>query len=92
MSQKPDANAFRMSLPGDASVDIKAEKTAPTRGAGTVTPVLYFAYGCYSWVALLAIVIPLCVLLAFLPGLHRRRRLARGAARLFLRMIGSPAQ
>ncbi|HEX7238563.1 MAG TPA: lysophospholipid acyltransferase family protein [Gammaproteobacteria bacterium] len=57
-----------------------------------MTRVLYFAYGCYSWVALLAIVIPLCLLLALLPGLHRRRRLARGAARLFLLVIGSPAR
>ncbi|HEY3516019.1 MAG TPA: lysophospholipid acyltransferase family protein [Gammaproteobacteria bacterium] len=53
---------------------------------------LHFAYGCYAWVALLAIVIPLCVLLAVVPGLHRRRRLARGAAQLFLLAIGSPVR
>jgi 1-acyl-sn-glycerol-3-phosphate acyltransferase len=37
-------------------------------------------------------VLPLCVLLAVMPGLMRRRRLARGAARLFLWAIGNPVQ
>jgi 1-acyl-sn-glycerol-3-phosphate acyltransferase len=54
-----------------------------------VTRVLHFAYGCYALLALLAIVIPLCLALAVLPGLDRRRRLARRAARLFLAAIGS---
>ena len=54
--------------------------------------ILHFVYGCFAWVALLAIVIPLCVLLALVPGVHRRRRLARGAAQLFLLLIGSPVR
>jgi len=53
---------------------------------------LHLLYGCYAWLALLAIVLPLCVLLALVPGVHRRRRLARGAARLFLLVIGSPVR
>ena len=51
--------------------------------------IVHFAYGCYAWLALLTIVIPLCVLLAIMPGVDRRRRLARAAARLFLFAIGS---
>jgi 1-acyl-sn-glycerol-3-phosphate acyltransferase len=57
-----------------------------------VTRALYFAYGCYAWLTLVAIVIPLCVALAVLPGVDRRRRLARRAARLFLAAIGSPVR
>jgi 1-acyl-sn-glycerol-3-phosphate acyltransferase len=57
-----------------------------------VTRVVNFAYGCYAWLALLVIVIPLCVLLAVTPGVERRRRLARSAARLFLLSIGSPVR
>ncbi len=57
-----------------------------------MTRVIHLAYGCYTWLALVAIVLPLCVALAFLPGIHRRRRLARRAARLFLAAIGSPVR
>ena len=57
-----------------------------------MTRIVHIAYGCYAWVALLAIVIPLCLLLALAPGLHRRRRLARGAAQIFLLAIGSPVR
>ena len=57
-----------------------------------MTRVLHFAYGCYAWLALTAIVIPLCIVLAVLPGVHRRRSLARRAARLFLGAIGSPVR
>ena len=57
-----------------------------------MTRIVHFAYGCYAWVALLTIVIPLCVLLAIMPGVDRRRRLARAAARLFLFAIGSPVR
>jgi 1-acyl-sn-glycerol-3-phosphate acyltransferase len=54
--------------------------------------VLRFAYGGYAWLALLCIVIPMCVVLAVLPGMERRRRLARACARLFFRTIGSPVR
>ena len=57
-----------------------------------MTRLLHFAYGCFAWVALLAIVVPLCVLLALDPGVQRRRQLARGAAQLFLLVIGSPVR
>jgi len=57
-----------------------------------VIRILHFAYGCFAWVALLAIVIPLCVLLALVPGVHRRRQVARGAARLYMLVIGSPVR
>jgi 1-acyl-sn-glycerol-3-phosphate acyltransferase len=57
-----------------------------------VTRIVHFAYGCYAWVALVAIVLPLCVVLAVTPGLERRRRLAKGAARLFFVAIGSPVR
>jgi 1-acyl-sn-glycerol-3-phosphate acyltransferase len=57
-----------------------------------VSRIVHFAYGCYAWVALVAIVLPLCLVLAVTPGLDRRRRLARGAARLFFVAIGSPVR
>jgi 1-acyl-sn-glycerol-3-phosphate acyltransferase len=57
-----------------------------------VTRALHVAYGCYAWLALLAIVIPLCLILAVLPGMARRRRIARAAARLFFAAIGSPVR
>jgi 1-acyl-sn-glycerol-3-phosphate acyltransferase len=50
------------------------------------------AYGCYAWLALLVVVIPTCVALAATPGLTRRRRVARTAARLFFAAIGSPVR
>lgn len=49
-------------------------------------------YGSYAWAALLAICIPVCLLLAVTPQLHRRRKIARGGARLFFRAIGSPVR
>lgn len=50
------------------------------------------AYGCYAWIALLVVVIPTCVVLAVTPGLTRRRRVARRAARIFFGTIGSPVR
>ena len=54
-----------------------------------MTRLLHFAYGCYTWVALLLIVTPMCVVLAVLPGIQRRRRVARTCAQLFFAAIGS---
>jgi len=51
-----------------------------------------FLYGSYTWAALLAISVPMSLLLAVTPRLHRRRRIARGAARLFFFAIGSPVR
>jgi 1-acyl-sn-glycerol-3-phosphate acyltransferase len=49
-------------------------------------------YGTYAWVALLAVVIPMCLVLAVAPRLEWRRRIARGAANLFLSVIFSPVR
>jgi 1-acyl-sn-glycerol-3-phosphate acyltransferase len=49
-------------------------------------------YGSYAWAALLAISVPMSLLLAVTPRLHRRRQIARGAARLFFTAIGSPVR
>jgi 1-acyl-sn-glycerol-3-phosphate acyltransferase len=46
-------------------------------------------YGIGTWLAFLAIVLPLAVLLALLPGEARRRAATRRAARLFLRCVGA---
>jgi 1-acyl-sn-glycerol-3-phosphate acyltransferase len=54
--------------------------------------IVRLAYGSYAWLMLLAISLPMSLLLAVTPKLHRRRRIARGAARLFLRAIGSPVR
>lgn len=50
------------------------------------------AYGVYTWLVLVAIVLPLTVLLLVTPGVQRRRELARRAARLFFAAIGSPVR
>lgn len=57
-----------------------------------MTRVVNFAYGCYAWVALVAVVLPLCLVLAVTPDIERRRRAARAAARLFLFLIASPVR
>ena len=46
-------------------------------------------YGIVTWLVFLAIVLPLAVVLAFLPGQLRRRAVTRHAARLFLRAVGA---
>ena len=67
--------------------DIRVKLTARVlRAIGRI------AYGFYAWLALLTIVIPCCVLLAFTPGPKRRRRIARRTARLWLLAIGSPVR
>jgi len=49
-------------------------------------------YGTYAWLALLSVVLPMCVVLAATPGVHRRRQVARGAAQLYFLLIGSPVR
>ena len=49
-------------------------------------------YGCYAWLALLVTVIPACLLFAIVPGVERRRRVARAGARFFFFAIGSPVR
>ncbi|MGH8399466.1 MAG: hypothetical protein ACRESU_00045, partial [Gammaproteobacteria bacterium] len=43
-----------------------------------------------SWLAGLLFVIPAAVVVICLPGRQRRRRMARGAARLLFRLMGAP--
>ena len=52
----------------------------------------HWAYGMYA--TALFLVLGLCALLAllFLPGVHRRRAFARGAARMFLSLAGMPVR
>jgi 1-acyl-sn-glycerol-3-phosphate acyltransferase len=57
-----------------------------------VTRILHWAYGCYAWLALLAVAVPMCVVLAVTPGVLRRRRIARASAKLFFLLIGSPVR
>jgi 1-acyl-sn-glycerol-3-phosphate acyltransferase len=47
-------------------------------------------YGSYAWLALAAIALPVCMLLAVTPGVQRRRAIARNGSRLFFAAIGSP--
>ncbi|HEX7081391.1 MAG TPA: lysophospholipid acyltransferase family protein [Gammaproteobacteria bacterium] len=51
-----------------------------------------FVYGCHAWASLLLISASLACALAVTPGVDRRRRLARAAARLFFFVIGSPVR
>jgi 1-acyl-sn-glycerol-3-phosphate acyltransferase len=46
-------------------------------------------YGSYAWLALAAIALPTCLVLAVTPGMHRRRNVARNASQLFFTAIGS---
>jgi 1-acyl-sn-glycerol-3-phosphate acyltransferase len=57
-----------------------------------VRRLLTAAYGCYAWLALLAVVTPMLLVLVITPSLMARRRVARGCARIFLALIGSPVR
>jgi len=48
------------------------------------------AYGLYAWLSVVLCASVLALVLAVLPGVERRRRAARCAARVFFRSIGSP--
>jgi 1-acyl-sn-glycerol-3-phosphate acyltransferase len=83
-----------MSPDSDSTFDINDGTSAPTQRAALAIECGRFliraVYGSYTWIALLAIVIPMCLLLAIEPRLDQRRRIARRAARLFFHAIGSP--
>jgi 1-acyl-sn-glycerol-3-phosphate acyltransferase len=55
-------------------------------------PLTHVLYGLYAWIALVAVVLPLALILALAPSLQRRRRIARAAAKLFFLSIGSPVR
>jgi 1-acyl-sn-glycerol-3-phosphate acyltransferase len=46
-------------------------------------------YGCYAWLALVFVVVPITILLCVTPGIMRRRRLVKTGARLVSWMGGS---
>jgi 1-acyl-sn-glycerol-3-phosphate acyltransferase len=50
------------------------------------------AYGSYAWLSLLVVALPLAVAFLVMPGVLRRRRLARWGARTVLTLIGSPVR
>jgi 1-acyl-sn-glycerol-3-phosphate acyltransferase len=54
--------------------------------------VLAGLYGVYAWLALLIVVTPVAVAFLVTPGVARRRRLARSAAKAFFAAIGSPVR
>lgn len=51
-----------------------------------------FLYGCYAWLALIIVVVPVAILFMLLPGMMRRRRLAKQAARLVAVLTFSPVK
>ena len=92
-----------MSPRADGCFDINAVPAASARGLcakhhamsarNRVAPfIVRLAYGCYAWLMLLAISLPMSLLLAVTPRLRQRREVARRAARLFLLAIGSPVR
>jgi 1-acyl-sn-glycerol-3-phosphate acyltransferase len=94
VSQKTHEKAFRLSPLRDASFDINVSPSAnpPAEPARKGRRWLQLGYGCYVWIALLSVVLPMCALLVLTPTLHGRRKIARGAARLFCAVIGSPVR
>jgi 1-acyl-sn-glycerol-3-phosphate acyltransferase len=54
-----------------------------------VREIAHKAYGVYAWTVLLIVVAPVVVALALVPGLFRRRRIARRGARAVFGLIGS---
>ncbi len=49
-----------------------------------------FIYACYAWTALVLVVLPVAIVFLILPGIMRRRRLARRAAKLICWFTFSP--
>lgn len=56
----------------------------------TLKALWHFAYGSYAWLVLIAVVVPVTILLVLLPGIMRRRKLARLAARIVSYLTFSP--
>jgi 1-acyl-sn-glycerol-3-phosphate acyltransferase len=61
----------------------------PTATAGVLFRLIYAAY---AWFVLLFVAIPVAVCFLLLPGLERRRAVARWGAGTVFRMIGSPVR
>jgi 1-acyl-sn-glycerol-3-phosphate acyltransferase len=58
--------------------------------AATNAPLTRLAYGVYAWLILVIAVMPVAAACLLLPGLERRRAIARRGAAAVFRLIGSP--
>lgn len=47
------------------------------------------AFAAYAWMILLALAVPVVIMLAVLPGMHRRWQMVRGSARILARLTGT---
>lgn len=63
----------------------------PTSTAITSRP-WRLLYGVYAWFILLFVIVPVAIGLLLLPGLERRRTVARWGAALLFRLMGSPVE
>lgn len=55
-------------------------------------PLIVFLYGCYAWLILLFVVTPVAAACLAVPGVERRRAIARWGAAAVLGLIGSPVR
>jgi len=55
-------------------------------------PLIAILYGAYAWLILLFVATPVAAACLALPGVERRRRVARWGAAAVLRLIGSPVR
>ena len=70
------------------SAAVPPENSSPDGRRGV--PIVRLLYGVYAWSLLLILGIIAVLGITFLPGLERRRRVARFGARVFLRAAGMP--
>lgn len=75
-------------LPRDPRLDRPFDITEPQ----AAPPRRRLLYGVYAWLTLFVVVAPVALVLLVTPGVLRRRRLAHGAARVYLAAIGSPVR
>lgn len=64
----------------------------PEPAVGPLKNAGYALYGVVAWIVFTIVALLTLVLVLVLPGMARRRRATRGAARLFLRLMGMPLQ
>lgn len=62
---------------------------APTATASTILRLIYAAY---AWLVMLFVVLPVAICCLLLPGVERRRAVARWGAGIVLGLIGSPVR
>lgn len=61
-------------------------------GTVNIQTLVRLLYGCYAWIILLFVVTPVTAACLAVPGLERRRAIARWGAATVLKMIGSPVE